>query len=172
MDWGPGLALADADDDVIEPSGLDEIWSPVRLIGFRFVFAYSVLYLFPFPIGWIPGTEPLGLRIDEALAPVFGWVAHHIIGLDGVVSAAETGSGDRLFDWGRFVFVVGLAIAATIAWSVFGRRQLSYPRLAAFHRSAVRMALCWLRTPKASGESPATAAPARVAPVISTRTKR
>ena len=71
------------------------------------------------------------------------------------------------------------AIITFVSWTVGPIRSWSgtplndetYWRMG-FHRSAVRMALCWLRTPKASGESPATADPARVAPVISTRTKR
>jgi uncharacterized membrane protein YphA (DoxX/SURF4 family) len=106
-----------------------------RRIGFRYAFAYLLLYLLPFPLHYLPGLDRLALWHDAAWAAVVSWVAAHVLHITRPLMLAETGSSDRTFDYIRILCIaVAALVAALVWWFVDRRRQNS------------RLPQQWLRT--------------------------
>jgi len=122
-----------------DPAARDPVGrTPVRSWALRFVIAYLVLYMLPFPltllgtlgriaplvyvpglsetIGWLLGLWP---AMTNALTTLTGRV---LFGVD--VEPRLTGSGDQTFNYVALVSTGLLAIAVSLAWSVAvrGRR--------------------------------------------------
>ena len=57
------------------------------------------------------------------------WVAAHVFHVVQPLVTAETGSGDRMYDWIELACIVALAAAGTLAWTLLDRKRLGYPRL-------------------------------------------
>src|SRR5690606_10086923 len=117
------------------------VWSPAQRIWFRFAFCYFLLLLVPFPLGWIPYTEPayeLYAKLWHAIIP---WVGDHVLGFDEPITTFTNGSGDTTYDWVFLLVTVVLAAVAAPIWSFIDRRRLAYPRLHDRLRIYVRFAL-------------------------------
>src|SRR6185369_14583780 len=85
-------------------------WSAPKRIGFRFAFAYFVLYLFPFPISAIPGSwNPSRFwgQFDQWLS---FWTETHLFGLAKPVPVLPTGRGDTMAQWASQVNWILLAL--------------------------------------------------------------
>ena len=116
-------------------------WSTAKRIGFRFVFSYFVLYLFPFPLGVIPGSwNPARFwnQLDQWMSL---WTETHLFGLAKPVPIVPTGSGDTMAQWASQVNWILLALGATIVWSLLDRRRREYARLAQWFQVYVRFGL-------------------------------
>ncbi|HJQ31114.1 MAG TPA: hypothetical protein VJ866_02990 [Pyrinomonadaceae bacterium] len=116
-------------------------WHPAARVGFRFAFAYLVIYILPFPLGSLPLTDALDVpytRFWDALVP---WVGRHVLKLGYEINVADNGSGDRTYDYVQVLCCFVLAVAATLAWSVLDRRRKAYPRLYQWLRVYVRLYL-------------------------------
>ena len=116
-------------------------WSTAKRIGFRFVFSYFVLYLFPFPLGLIPGSwNPARFwsQLDQWMSL---WTETHLFGLAKPVPIVPTGSGDTMAQWASQVNWILLALGATIVWSLLDRRRREYARLAQWFQVYVRFGL-------------------------------
>jgi hypothetical protein len=62
------------------------------------------------------------------------WLGHHVLRITTEISAEETGSGDKLYDWLLVALFATVAVVATIVWSILDRRRARYDRLASlFH---------------------------------------
>ena len=104
-------------------------WSTAKRIGFRFVFSYFVLYLFPFPLGVIPGSwNPARFwnQLDQWMSL---WTETHLFGLAKPVPIVPTGSGDTMAQWASQVNWILIALAATVVWSILDRKRREYARL-------------------------------------------
>jgi hypothetical protein len=98
-------------------------WSRAKAISFRIAFIYFVLYALPFPFGYLPGTDAVVRvyeRIWHALVP---WVAQHVLKIGSEISLAETGSGDKAYDWVLTFCYLVLAIVAGLIWSALRRSR-------------------------------------------------
>jgi hypothetical protein len=116
-------------------------WSVAKRIGFRFAFAYFVLYLVPFPLSAIPGSwNPARFwgQLDQWLAL---WTETHLFGLAKPVPILPTGSGDTMAQWASQANWLLLALGATVVWSVLDRRRREYARLDEWLRVYVRFGL-------------------------------
>jgi hypothetical protein len=116
-------------------------WHPAARVGFRFAFAYLVLYILPFPLGAVPYTDSLAApytKLWDALVP---WVGRHVLKLNHEVAVAVNGSGDRTYDYVQALCFLALAVAATAFWTLLDRRRKSYPRLYQWLRVYVRLYL-------------------------------
>jgi uncharacterized membrane protein YphA (DoxX/SURF4 family) len=116
-------------------------WSAAKRIGFRFLFSYFVLYLFPFPIGAIPGSwNPAKYwgQLDQWLSL---WTETHLFGLPKPVPIVPTGSGDTMAQWASQVNWILLAAAATIVWTILDRKRREYARLSQWLHVYVRFGL-------------------------------
>jgi uncharacterized membrane protein YphA (DoxX/SURF4 family) len=113
-------------------------WTRPRRIAFRFLFAYGVLYLFPFPLWVLPKTEWLSDGVNAFWEAVVGWLGEHLFGVEFATSF--NGSGDRLFDYAQAATLLALAAVVTAIWSIADKRT-SYPRLRDGLRTWIRFFL-------------------------------
>lgn len=123
------------------PSAPTPSWSIARRIGFRFVFAYLVLYNFPFPIGALPFTDPVKAWYDKLWHAVIPWFAAHVLHLAKPITIFSNGSGDTTYDYVLVLVFVLLAAVATLVWSLLDRRATPHPRLAFGLRVYIRYVL-------------------------------
>jgi uncharacterized membrane protein YphA (DoxX/SURF4 family) len=126
-----------------DANGLEQAsdWSRAKAVAFRIAFVYFVLYALPFPFGLLPGTDAVVRvyeRIWHALIP---WVAQHVLKVGSEISLAETGSGDKAYDWLLTLCFLVLAIFAGLIWSVLQRRRLRYDALYHWLRLYIRLYL-------------------------------
>jgi len=116
-------------------------WSTGQRIGFRFVFAYLLLYNVPFPIGTIPYTSKLQgwyTAIWDALVP---WFGAHVLHLAKPITIFPSGSGDKTYDYVQLLLFLLIASVITAVWSLLDRRRVAYPRLAHWLRVYIRYSL-------------------------------
>ena len=94
---------------------------------FRFVFAYFVLYIFPFPVTAIPGLQIVSTTYFSLWNAVVPWVGEHLFHI--AITVLPNGSGDTTFNYVQVFF--SLMIAATVAtvWMMLDRKRARYPRL-------------------------------------------
>jgi len=116
----------------MDPAPESPSWSFPRRYLFRFAALYFALFIYPFPAGWIPGTEALSETMVRPWFSLVRWVGHHLLQVESAIPAEqETGSGDRVYDYIQLLIVVVLAAAGSALWSLFARRRRDERRLAA-----------------------------------------
>lgn len=145
------LAPGQTDSDATASVGLNQPnaaapaphWHLATRIAFRFCVLYFTLYclgnqiltsLLPLPGINIPDPSTLW---PIRLLPVFAAV--HIFHVPAPI--AETGSGDRMFDYALTFSIFVIAVAGTILWSALDRRRESYPSLYKWFRLFIRISL-------------------------------
>jgi hypothetical protein len=106
------------------------MWSVPRRVAFRFGFLAGILYLFPFPIGFIPKTEWLSEILQKPWDALVPWFAENVLGIDAP-QKVMTGSGDTMFQWVLTLLIVIIAALGAVVWSVLDRKRPAYPRLQA-----------------------------------------
>jgi len=116
----------------------DRGWPPATRIGFRFLFCYVLLYLAPFPAGFVPGTGWIAAPYNRLWEVIVPWVGEHILRLPRPIRIVHTGSGDTMFDYVLALCFAVLAAAATAAWCALAWQARRQPRLAAALRVYVR----------------------------------
>jgi hypothetical protein len=122
-------------------SGQQSDWSRAKAVAFRIAFIYFVLYAFPFPFGFIPGTDFVARAHEKIWHTVVPWVAQHILHVGYDISLAQTGSGDRTYNWVQTFCFLALAIIAGLIWSALRRKRLRYDGLYHWLRLYVRLYL-------------------------------
>ena len=121
-------------DPAKKPADVPPAWTPARRVLFRFVFAYLMLYIFPFLVDWGPGEAYV--KFWEDLVPRVGRRVFH-----AEATVHPTGSGDTAFDYVGVFCLAVLATAATAAWTLLDRKRAAYPTLARWLRVYVRFYL-------------------------------
>jgi len=115
-------------------------WGPVQRALFRFLFAYFVLYNFPFFLDVIPVYgEALRQSYMETWKAVPPWVGEHVLGI--AVLYRPSGGGDRTYTYVLIFCYLILALAAMAVWTFLDRRRANYARLHEWLRVYVRFAL-------------------------------
>jgi hypothetical protein len=131
----PTLASSPPPRNPAAPEGL-----LLRTVVFRFVAVYFVLYNLPWPLGWIPRTEPVAQRYAEAMDWLLLQAGQRLLPDTEVLAPFVTGSGDTTRAWLSMVLQVAAAFVVCVLWSVFDRRS-AHPRLAALLRTYLRYVL-------------------------------
>jgi uncharacterized membrane protein YphA (DoxX/SURF4 family) len=118
-------------------------WTLAERIGFRFLFAYLLLFFFPFPSGLV-NPAWLGGLFDNFWERVVPWFSNTFLHIG--VAHVNNGSGDTTYDYLRILCMVLLAIMATVIWSILDRRRDNYRTLHSWARIWLRyaLALCML----------------------------
>ena len=116
-------------------------WRLGTRIAFRFVFAYFVLYIFPFPLGRLPYTDYPAEKYQALWDKIVPWVGKHVLHLGYGVVIAFTGSGNRIYDYIQLLCFFLLAAFATVVWSLVDRRRTNYRQLNRWLRFYVRITL-------------------------------
>jgi hypothetical protein len=120
-------------------------WNLGLRIAFRFCFVYFGLFclvtqilggLFP-----IPTVETPDLASLPPVRPIILWTAAHVLGIQHQLPYADTGSGDRLFDWVMAFCLLVCAALATVVWSILDRKRANYGALYRWFRLFIRFAL-------------------------------
>jgi hypothetical protein len=119
----------------------EPVWSVPRRVAFRFGFVAGALYLFPFPLGFLPKTEKLAEVLQKPWEWLVPWFAENILGIDAP-HRVSTGSGDTMYQWVVTLLLVILAALGAGVWSVVDRKRLAYPRLQAAAIIGLRYFLC------------------------------
>lgn len=113
-------------------------WSPLQRVAFRFVMAYLILYIAPFPIDLITavtGDTDWYTQLWYAFVP---WFATHFLNL--TITVFPNGSGDTTYNYVEVFMKLLLALLATGVWSALDHRR-AYPRLLYWLRVLVRFNL-------------------------------
>lgn len=131
----PALASLSASPGPVAPDGL-----LLRAVVFRLVCVYFVLYSLPWPLGWIPGTEPLAAHYTEAMDWLLLQAGQRLLPDTQALASVETGSGDTTRAWLTLVLQVAAAAAVCVLWSLFDRRS-AHPRIADLLRTYLRYVL-------------------------------
>jgi len=121
-------------------------WGQARLIGFRFVFSYLVLYNVPAPIDRVVGSYGLDAAFMWFWQAMVTFVGERVLHRSrNVLDIAGDVSGDSTGYFVRLLCVVALAAVATLVWTLVDRRSQDHRRLHAGLRVYVRYVLgCYL----------------------------
>ncbi|HTQ79627.1 MAG TPA: hypothetical protein VMM92_06500, partial [Thermoanaerobaculia bacterium] len=135
----PATAVAVAESPAPAAVGSPAAWSLGQRLGFRFFFSYFLLYLFPFPLDYIPyPVKPLELY-QRGLNGLVLWVGRVLFGQ--TITVFPNGSGDTTYNYVQLFCYLTIACVATAVWSVLDRKRLAYPRLQQWFRLYLRFAL-------------------------------
>ncbi len=137
------IALASVADLKSAEAVSPAYWSVAKRIGFRLCFVYFSLYVLSNQMigGIIPFFSVPELGNTRAGQAVVLWVAKHVFHIGYALVTAETGSGDRTFDWVANFCILALAIAGAAVWSIVDRRRQNYAAMYKWFRLFVRFAL-------------------------------
>lgn len=120
-------------------------WGLGSRLAFRFCFVYFGLFcfvtqilanLFPLPKLEVPDLASL-----PPVRPIVLWTASHLLGIRHAVAYADTGSGDRTFDWVLVFCLLVCAAAATAVWSLLVPERRDHDALYRWFRLFIRFAL-------------------------------
>ncbi len=114
-------------------------WSPAKRFGFRFLFAYLVLYVFPFPLSYLPYADAFLAPYSRLVGSLVGWVGRQVFHV--AVTMQPSGSGDRTYNYVLAFCGLVLAAAAAVVWTLLDRRRPNYARLHEWLRVYVRFSL-------------------------------
>jgi uncharacterized membrane protein YphA (DoxX/SURF4 family) len=103
-------------------------WGPFGRVAFRLAFCYLLLFNLPFPIGLIPGLDPLAEAYFAPWRTGVPWVGTHLLGLPPI-TIFPNGSGDTTFNWVQLLCFAILTLGAAAAWTFLDRRRKAYPVL-------------------------------------------
>jgi uncharacterized membrane protein YphA (DoxX/SURF4 family) len=120
-------------------------WSSPTRVAFRFCFLYFSLYsvftqiltsLLPLPKIDIPD-----LSTFFPMRQIVIWTALHVFHTAKPPSFADTGSGDKTFDWVLLFCLLVIAAVGTAVWSALDRQRPAYVNLHKWFRLAIRLCL-------------------------------
>ena len=122
---------------MVEAIERPEGWGLARRLGFRFVFCYFALYFYEYVLGLLPWSAPAmwNMRLRHGFVP---WVGEHVLHLPEKITVFPAGSGDTTYNYVELLCFVGLALAATLVWSLLDRRRRAHARLHAGLRICLR----------------------------------
>ena len=112
-------------------TGFTEIykWNAWQKLLFRFFASYFFIFIFPFPVGYIPFIHILNKWYNAAFDVLISFTGKHLFHISFPLAATSNGSGDTVYNYVQLFLFVVLAILATIAWCVAQRKQKSYDLL-------------------------------------------
>lgn len=113
-------------------------WTLLSCIAFRFVFIYTLLFLWSFSAFFVPLSLPLAAASQMVWGALIPWVAGYIL---HVPPPPLISDGDGLGQWIQFGGCLVFATLATLIWSVAGRRRKNYDALHKWLRVILRYAL-------------------------------
>jgi hypothetical protein len=104
-------------------------WSFTQKLLFRFFAAYFFIYVFPFPVGYIPFTDSLSTWFNNFWDPMVFWAGKNILHIGYSIDVKPNGSGDTTYNYVQLFLVAVFAIIAAVIWSIADRRRKSYDLL-------------------------------------------
>jgi hypothetical protein len=123
----------------MEPRPAEPEWGPVKRVLFRFLFAYLVLYIFPFPLDVIPYVGMVTQPYQDLWNAIVPWVGEHVFHV--AITVQPNGSGDTTYNYVQVFCYLVLALTAAAVWTLLDRRRRDYFRLNEWLRVYVRFSL-------------------------------
>jgi len=131
------------------PTSLPQVsavpWTLACRVAFRFCFMYLGLFCLSTQIFGnlvpLPGVDLPDLATVWPMRPIILWAGAHILRITHPLVYADTGSGDRTFDWVLVFCLLIVAAAATGVWSILDRKRENYSALYKWFRLFIRFAL-------------------------------
>jgi hypothetical protein len=122
-------------------------WSLATKVGFRFSFAYLLLYIGPGAVGSMASYRT-PQEVENSIwgriwHPIVPWVGEHVLRLTGNFSEVPNGSGDELYDYVLIFCMVIAAIGIAAIWSWLDRKRPNYQELYRWLRVFMRMVTAW-----------------------------
>ena len=102
-------------------------WNRAALIAFRFFFVYFILYIFPFPISYIPFVSGLLQTLTDLSATICTTFARSLLNLD--IHPQSNGSGDPTFHYVQVLLFATCSFVATVVWSLADGARRDYEKL-------------------------------------------
>ncbi len=118
-------------------------WNLSQRIVFRFLFAYLVLYILPFPLYYIPFSWYVLGPLHQLFAQLVEATGPLLIG-KYYTPLHATGAGDTSFSYTSIFILLLLATVVTLMWSFLDRKRLAYGKLAAGLNILVRYYLGYM----------------------------
>jgi hypothetical protein len=104
-------------------------WSPATRMAFRLIFAYEIIYSFPFPLSMIPAISGMFGWYEALLGRITIWTGAHLLHLSRPLIDSPLAGGDSIFGWTRNLTQILIAVAAAALWTVLDRRRPHYRTL-------------------------------------------
>jgi len=101
-------------------------WGLPMRIAFRLVFAYEILYSFPFPLNLLPLADKIFSWYSALFAKMTVWTGAHILHLHTPLAYSFYAGGDSMFGWVENLVKLMLAVGAAIIWPVLDRKRHNY----------------------------------------------
>src|SRR5262245_10939795 len=101
-------------------------WPAWRRIAFRFASAYWIAFLLTYLPGFFDEIDSswMSKAARAVLTRVVPWVGLHVFGIS--VPTAQSGSGDKLFDWVQAFCVLVTGTAGGTLWCIVDRKRRHY----------------------------------------------
>lgn len=123
-------------------------WSRSKLIGFRFVFVFSLLAIAETYEPWsvVPYVGRfLSTVLDDVLTKIATAAAIHLFHVSGIAATSHaTDSRDTALSWVTMLLIAATSAVATAIWSVVDRRRRNHVTAAVWLRYLVRIALIFI----------------------------
>ncbi|HUR20680.1 MAG TPA: hypothetical protein VMZ90_07720 [Vicinamibacterales bacterium] len=118
-------------------------WPAAARVGYRFLFAYLVLFSFPGPFAYLPFavTRAPSSWIYNATLALSRWTQIHLFGIPSPPPHSFTGSADTLYRYATYLDYLLIAAAAAVVWTLLDRRRPNYSRLDQWLRAWIRIDL-------------------------------
>jgi hypothetical protein len=134
---GGATAMAEERETAAAP-----VWGPAKRIGFRWLFSYLVLYLFPTYlglVGYIPHADTLITAYAGLWRAIVVWVGKILFHI--TITVFPAGSGDTTYNYVEILCFAATAAVAALVWTLLDRRRPNYARLHEWLRVYVRFGL-------------------------------
>lgn len=106
------------------------------LVARRFLIAYLVLYVLPFPLGLFGDVAGAAAAGRNAMRAAVVWTGSALFGKE--ITVFPAGSGDTTYNYVELVVLAATAAAITIAWTAWKRRSRVAPRTDDLFRTYIR----------------------------------
>lgn len=116
-------------------------WNIAKRISFRFFFIFFVLYIFPFPLYYIPGVSVISGYFSTLMESITLWFGTDIFSITETIDSSSNGSGDRLYSFVSMYTNLIVAIVGCIIWSAIDFRRKSYNKLLSYLSVYIRYCL-------------------------------
>ena len=117
----------------------DTQWSLAKKFGFRFLFSYFILYVYPRPIGSLGFEVKYSNPLRDMWHVVVPWVGVNWLHLPGPIDEVANGSGDQLYNYVQVLCVLMFAAVMAVIWSWVDSKRPNYSVLYQWLRLFVRL---------------------------------
>ena len=104
-------------------------WKPGRLIAFRFLFIYFLLFIFPFPLSMIPFSGLVIQPLSQVGTNLVNEIVAYFLGSDYTPNASPNGSGDTTFNYVQHSLIAVCSVFFTVGWTLLDSNRRNHEKL-------------------------------------------